>query len=344
MNQFRNNLGFSIKTALPQSVQVANAIRTEILVGRMRKDTRLLPTRVLADRFKVSKRVVQSAYEILQREGLVEGRVGQGTFVAYDDRSVAARTVLLALCGLADEHERLHTLLPEALLDKGLFNFTFDATNLAPCTLHDRIRDAINERPLALVVDAMNDFSAGDIGLLPPTRLVFAKHCELTTRIPGASYVLADYAAAGRIATGHLRTCGRRRIVLLNHKHVPGSRFARLAQGCLEVIPECVEILPRRLDSDALDHLLFDGAPPDGIICAQDYLYVSVVDLFLRRGLVLGRDYDVVGCHNTPWAKAYKIPSVDYGMDVIAAKVAEILKTGEHVDMMIAPELVLNGA
>lgn len=63
------------------SRQIADAIRREILEGRLRPGDRLPPVREAARRWHCTVGTVQRAYQELARQGLVAGRRGQGTRV-----------------------------------------------------------------------------------------------------------------------------------------------------------------------------------------------------------------------------------------------------------------------
>ena len=57
-------------------------IRGAILDGRLRRGTRVPATRALAQRYGVSRGTVVSAFEQLNAEGYLDGRVGDGTYVS----------------------------------------------------------------------------------------------------------------------------------------------------------------------------------------------------------------------------------------------------------------------
>jgi GntR family transcriptional regulator/MocR family aminotransferase len=80
-------------TTLPLSLPAAPAgmplyrwfyeeLRSAILAGRLKPGARLPATRDLAQQFRLSRATVVSAFEQLQAEGYVEGRVGAGSFVS----------------------------------------------------------------------------------------------------------------------------------------------------------------------------------------------------------------------------------------------------------------------
>ncbi len=71
----------AIKRPKRKSSLVADAVRADILSGKLRPGDRIQGVRALAARFKVSARSAQTACELLEREGVLECRHGDGTYV-----------------------------------------------------------------------------------------------------------------------------------------------------------------------------------------------------------------------------------------------------------------------
>lgn len=86
------------------SGQIYQQIRTAILDGRLKRGSRLPPTRELARRLAVSRNTIGVAYERLTSEGLLSGRAGAGSFVeavpASGSRSRKAGEAALPLRGI----------------------------------------------------------------------------------------------------------------------------------------------------------------------------------------------------------------------------------------------------
>lgn len=72
----------AIITTPPKTRQIADIIKNEISSLRLAPGMRLMTARQLAEKFSVSKHIVQNAFKILEKEGIVETFVGCGTFVA----------------------------------------------------------------------------------------------------------------------------------------------------------------------------------------------------------------------------------------------------------------------
>jgi DNA-binding transcriptional MocR family regulator len=73
----------------PLYLAIADAIAAEVAAGRFKEGARLPPQRSLAERLGIDFTTVSRAYAEAQRRGLVEGRVGQGTFVRASRRRAA---------------------------------------------------------------------------------------------------------------------------------------------------------------------------------------------------------------------------------------------------------------
>ena len=66
----------------PQYLQLSRAIRSAVQQGRITGGTRLPATRELAQSLGLARNTVRAAYEHLSTAGLLQGRVGAGSFVA----------------------------------------------------------------------------------------------------------------------------------------------------------------------------------------------------------------------------------------------------------------------
>jgi DNA-binding transcriptional MocR family regulator len=69
------------KTAGPVYLAIADALHADIRAGRLGPGARLPPQRVLAEALGIDFTTVTRAYAEARRRGLVDGRVGQGTYV-----------------------------------------------------------------------------------------------------------------------------------------------------------------------------------------------------------------------------------------------------------------------
>ena len=62
--------------------QICRGLKTSILSGSLKADSRLAPTRVFAETYGVSRNTVIAAFDQLCAEGYLVTRQGSGTYVA----------------------------------------------------------------------------------------------------------------------------------------------------------------------------------------------------------------------------------------------------------------------
>ncbi len=335
-----------ITTAPPKSFQVAEIIRREILSGNLKKNERLCSTRKMAEKYSVTSRIVQSAFDILRKEGMIECHVGRGTFVASEPDSISSRTVVLLLDGTGDVHARLPIILPSTIQKKDFMSYVFDIHGTHSKKLFSNIRDLLREKPYAVLIDAYSLFNFEILDWVePPTKLIFIRRFE-GKHIDNASYLLEDYREGGRIACQHLLEKGRKKIAVLSFTRKPGWISEMFYSGVREILDGAGLKLYKYIDQHLCDEHemikeLCAGDFPDGIICIRDFFYHCVHRAAERRGLKLGEDFDAVGYGNTPWAQFYNLPSIDPQNKCLAQMALKALDSPAPVSWKIKPSLVL---
>jgi GntR family transcriptional regulator len=89
-------------STLPKYRLIADSLATEISTGRLKAGDQIPSERVIAEEFGISRMTVRQALRHLAERGLVETRVGQGTFVG----APAIQQQLSTLTGFTEEMER----------------------------------------------------------------------------------------------------------------------------------------------------------------------------------------------------------------------------------------------
>ena len=84
-----------MKDKRPLYLQIAEAVRQDLLEGRMRPGDALPTVREMAERWKCTPGTVQQAYKELARQGLAVSRPGQGTHIGSVPVEVNATTTPL---------------------------------------------------------------------------------------------------------------------------------------------------------------------------------------------------------------------------------------------------------
>ena len=81
---------------LPIWAQVADALKRDMVSGRLKPGDRLLSTRELALRFTINPNTAARVYQELENSGLCETRRGLGTFVTADAERIAVLRAAMA--------------------------------------------------------------------------------------------------------------------------------------------------------------------------------------------------------------------------------------------------------
>jgi len=82
----KHNIDFS--SSIPVYRQVIQAIKLEMLSGRLQPGNQLPPIRELAKILKLNPNTVAKAYYNLEEEGLIESKRGSGNWVNYKNNKL----------------------------------------------------------------------------------------------------------------------------------------------------------------------------------------------------------------------------------------------------------------
>ncbi len=77
-------------SAVPAYKQAIQAVKVEILAGRLKDGDHLPPIRELAKIIKLHPNTVAKVYAALEGDGFVAGKMGSGHWVTYKDRKLDA--------------------------------------------------------------------------------------------------------------------------------------------------------------------------------------------------------------------------------------------------------------
>lgn len=100
--------------------QVVERVSAQIFDGRLKKGDQLPNERALAEELGVSRTVIREAMKTLAKDGLIEVRTGQGTFVV-DDTAGALKNSIQTLMRIGQDEDRLRELVElRELLEPGV--------------------------------------------------------------------------------------------------------------------------------------------------------------------------------------------------------------------------------
>lgn len=110
----------SVKMKPSRYQTIAQTLRDRILTGRYTPGEKIPSIRQLADAFHCNKLTVHRAFEMLKQEGLIENRVGSGSFVRFPEKVTAPQGIFDFHTDYLDE-----SLFPYEQIQRifnGLFN------------------------------------------------------------------------------------------------------------------------------------------------------------------------------------------------------------------------------
>lgn len=257
------------KSPIPLYHQLAEAMRWEISTGKLQLGERLPPVREAADDLGVNLHTVRRAYGELAREGLVESRGAQGTWVlrgSTDGRRSSPQPADLEnfLEGILAQAQERFDLDPEALCGQLIQR---QASSIPPvvhileCNLPQCLDHAAEIRS-HWSVDA-KPWCLDQVGEPPPGPLVatYFHYSEIMRRWPHRRSNLHFVAVhveprLGHRLTQHARVlaCELDEARALNLK---ADLEALLPPGAVEIVPLAVEVLKDALASEPGDAPLF---------------------------------------------------------------------------------------
>jgi GntR family transcriptional regulator of arabinose operon len=315
----------------PKHQQVYQALQREIQSGRLKRGDRLPSEAELVRTFGASRITVGRAVRDLQIAGLVERRVGSGTYVRGGSREPRKSDALsfgllipergeteifepicqgMMASPLAIEHalvwgsdfgpgapkaERAWHLCRQ-YIDRGVAGVFFAPLELTPD------KDDTNKR-IAEALDAANI----PIILLDRTVLPYPQrgHHDL---------VGIDNRRAGFLVTEHVLRQGSRQIAFVADRHAAATVDAREA-GYREALYAWNVPIDRgrihRLDpAETTDvrALVHGDHPADAIVCANDWTAARLMRTLRRLGVIVPTDIRIVGIDDADYAGLLPVP------------------------------------
>lgn len=316
------------RVAVPKYLQVYEALRSEIVSGRWPAGTRVPSEADLVRQFGASRITVGRAVRDLQRAGLVERRVGAGTWVRGPQPSAPDTCTFAMLVPDAPDIEIFEPLVQSVVLSADARGHVFlRAGGTAP----------VGERPEASLAQAnafvarrvdgvffapLEDLpaedptnrrivAAFDAAGIPVVLLDRAVH-PYPTRGP-YDLVGIDNRRVGFMVTQHLVTLGARRVAFLGTRTGASTIAARRAgyREALETLGADTSLvgepLPVPTDRDAVSAYL-ERCQPDAVVCANDRGAAHLMHTLLALGRRIPDDVRLASVDDAPYAAWLPVP------------------------------------
>lgn len=316
------------EAASPKYQQVYSALRRDIQSGRLKRGDRLPSEADLVRTFGASRITVGRAVRDLQAAGLVERRVGSGTYVRRPQSAGAFSFGLLIpdlgeteifepICQgmMASPLAREHALVWGSV---GASEGSREQRAWQLCRQYiDRRVSGVFFAPVELAATGGRDDVNHRIArALDEARIPIVLLDRTVVPYPGRGHhdlVGIDNRRAGYVITEHLLRLGARRIAFLGMPHAAPTVEAREA-GYREALYAWNAPIERPLacrldpaDGDAV-RALVDAQRPDAIVCANDRTAAGLIPTLLRLGLRVPHDIRVVGIDDLEYARLLPVP------------------------------------
>ena len=313
-------------SSTPKHRQVYQALSREIQSGKLKRGDRLPSEAELVRTFGSSRITVGRAVRDLQAQGLVERRVGSGTYVS-GPRAAGALSFGLLIPDLGDTDifepvcqgmmasplARTHALLWGSVSGEGLSKED-RAWQLCRQYIERRV-DGVFFAPLEFTApgDATNRRIAQ---AFDDARIPIVLLDRTVTPYPERGHhdlVGIDNRRAGFLITSHVLGLGSRRVAFVAQPTAAATVEAREA-GYREALYAAAlpidRALIRRLDPSDLEAVrqLMESARPDAVVCANDRTAGRLMQTVIKLGYGVPRDLRLVGIDDVEFASLLPVP------------------------------------
>lgn len=352
------------RTEPPKYRQIYDALKEAISVGEYRSGQRLPTESELVRTFNTSRVTVNRALRELQLAGLIDRRVGSGSYVCASatldytfgllipdlgrteifepicrgmaEAQVGHQQVLLwgRSPGRTDDVETQARELCQQWIAKKVAGVFFAPLELAGAN------DRINERIAEL-------FSASGIPVVLLDRDVVSYPERSNYDLVGI-----DNRRAGYVATSHLIDAGCKRLLFVGRHRSAPSCVARgvgfrdaLTDSGLEFTDDRLQHQTDPTDEDQVRRLMSEHRP-DGIVCSNDFTAAQLMRTLDRLSVRVPEDVRMVGFDDVKYASLLSVPLTTIHQpcaDIGAAAIRTMLER-VHNPTLPSRDILLNFA
>ena len=309
----------------PKHRRIHDHLKDAILSGRYEPGQRLPSESALVRQFQASRLTVNRAFRELQIQGLIDRRVGSGSYVRPHASQGYTFGLLIPELGRTEIFEPICRGMAEAHLSEHhvlLWGKTLAESQSDGSHARDACRQLIAKRvsgvffaPLELTAEK-DTINRTIISLLDEVRIpVVLLDRDLVMYPDRSPYDLVgiDNRRAAHVITTHLLQQGARRIVFVARPRSAPTVDARIA-GFRDAlhhagIPWRAELVQRidATDRSQVQHVL-DAIAPDAILGANDYTCGQIMNTLEDLGTILPDEIRIAGFDDVKYASLLPVP------------------------------------
>lgn len=300
--------------------------------------------RELAEEYAVNVITLRNAIKAIEEDGLIDRRQSKGFFIRRLNSGIERkRMVGLILATNGHLYSELTGLLVTGFQAQDYFPIVIDTMrhHLDEKQFLRQVEQLIGSDPAAIVVDGHKEFP---FELFRKNRK-YIENLTLVLRdehdFGDALRVLPDERLGGETGALHLKSAGRKRILLLmppKSSLLLSGAAERALAGAVEALkregyaegtsfkthvveePDGME-LPGLLQDKTLPELLKEWRP-DAVFAFADYLMQPVYAYAKKAGLKIPDDLALLGYYDTSWCSAYPVPLSSISIEI--GKMAQV--------------------
>ncbi len=346
------NVFASMGTTSSKRRQIVDAVRDRILSGALQPGDRMPSDAELVREFGVSRPTVAKALQELQAHGLVQRKVGSGTFVLRGEIA-APRNFGLLIPGLGKTEifEPIcaqmavaaqvygHSILWGADLRRGDPSGEADyALDLCYHFAHSNVA-GVFFAPVELI-EGYEEVNEKIIATLSKDKIPVVLLDRDYVAYPGRSrfdLVGIDNRRVGYSITHHLFQRGCKRVIFVARERSASTIDARIA-GFIEAVVKDSgafdSTLVHRFDPRDLKYLkkIIGQLKPDGIVCGNDVTAGELMHSLDQLGINVPGDIRVAGVDDVKYAELLRVPLTTMRQPCVAIGEAAFRAMLDRVD------------
>ncbi len=343
-------------------LEIIESLRNDIGSGRYRPGARLPSEAELVRKFKVSRMTVVKAIQQLQQEGLVNRRVGSGTFASgFDSDQGRVFGLLIPDLGQTEIFEPIcrgmmrSPFLPSHSLSWGHALSTSkhkedEAEQLCQRYIEQGVA-GVFFAPLEF--SSRKDVNSRILSALSKARIpVVLLDRDFVDYPDRSDYDLVglNNRRAGYVVTEHLVRQGATRIAFLAREHsaetvehrIVGYREALITHDL--PIPKSLILRGEASDPSFVESALRHN-PIDAIMCANDHTAANLMQTLIGLGVRVPQDVRIAGIDDVKYASLLPIPLTTFHQPcagIGAASMSAMLERVTHPELPTR-SILLNG-